>query len=222
MLLRCLKAEGMKCRRSPVWLAFLVMPLFPAVLGTVNYLGNTEVLENGWYSLWSQHTLFSSMFFLPAQFGVFCAWQWRLEHTDRNWNSFMTAPVPARDLCLAKLVLAAGVSLLAQVSIAVLFLISGKVAGRERVILGRTDRGMDKPLKIDDGIYFESYFDTQYLLKVMKERVLDAVGYDYSGILLYVRDPALEKKLQQEADSLEEDMETGPEEETEGLSMGML
>ena len=103
-----------------------------------------------------------------------------------------------------------------------LLAISGKVAGRERVILGRTDRGMDKPLKIDDGIYFESYFDTQYLLKVMKERVLDAVGYDYSGILLYVRDPALEKKLQQEADSLEEDMETGPEEETEGLSMGML
>ena len=103
-----------------------------------------------------------------------------------------------------------------------LLAISGKVAGRERVILSRTDRGMDKPLKIDDGIYFESYFDTQYLLKVMKERVLDAVGYDYSGILLYVRDPALEKKLQQEADSLEEDMETGPEEETEGLSMGML
>ena len=103
-----------------------------------------------------------------------------------------------------------------------LLAISGKVAGRERVILGRPDRGMDKPLKIDDGIYFESYFDTQYLLKVMKERVLDAVGYDYSGILLYVRDPALEKKLQQEADSLEEDMETGPEEETEGLSMGML
>ena len=103
-----------------------------------------------------------------------------------------------------------------------LLAISGKVAGRERVILGRTDRGMDKPLKIDDGIYFESYFDTQYLLKVMKERMLDAVGYDYSGILLYVRDPALEKKLQQEADSLEEDMETGPEEETEGLSMGCL
>ena len=103
-----------------------------------------------------------------------------------------------------------------------LLAISGKVAGRERVILGRTDRGMDKPLKIDDGIYFESYFDTQYLLKVMKERVLDAVGYDYSGILLYVRDPALEKKLQQEADLSEEDMETDPEEEAGGFSMNML
>ncbi len=77
MVLRCLRAELMKCRRAPVWLAFLVLPLFPAVLGTFNYLGNLEVLDAGWYSLWTQHTLFASMIFLPAQFGVFCAWQWR-------------------------------------------------------------------------------------------------------------------------------------------------
>lgn len=129
MLLRCLKAEVQKCRRSPVWLAFLVLPIFPAILGTGNYLGNLEALENGWYSLWSQHTLFSSMFFLPALLGVFCAWQWRLEHTDHNWNSFLTAPVPVRDLYAAKLILAAVVSLLAQVCIGALFLISGKIAG---------------------------------------------------------------------------------------------
>ena len=129
MLLRCLKAELQKCRRSPVWLAFLVLPIFPAILGTGNYLGNLEALEDGWYSLWSQHTLFSSMFFLPALLGVFCAWQWRLEHTDHNWNSFLTAPVPVRDLYGAKLILAAVVSLLAQVCIGVLFLLSGKIAG---------------------------------------------------------------------------------------------
>lgn len=129
MLLRCLKAEIQKCRRSPVWLAFLVLPIFPAILGTGNYLGNIEVLDNAWYSLWSQHTLFSSMFFLPALLGVFCAWQWRLEHTDHNWNSFLTAPVPVRDLYAAKLILAAGVSVLAQGCIGVLFLLSGKIAG---------------------------------------------------------------------------------------------
>lgn len=129
MLLCCLRAELQKCRRSPVWLAFLVLPIFPAILGTGNYLGNLEALENGWYSLWSQHTLFSSMFFLPALLGVFCAWQWRLEHTDHNWNSFLTAPVPVRDLYGAKLILAAVVSLLAQVCIGVLFLLSGKIAG---------------------------------------------------------------------------------------------
>ena len=129
MLLRCLKAEAQKCRRSPVWLAFVVLPIFPAILGTGNYLGNIEVLENAWYSLWSQHTLFSSMFFLPALLGVFCAWQWRLEHTDHNWNSFLTAPAPVGDLYAAKLILAAVVSLLAQVCIGLLFLLSGKIVG---------------------------------------------------------------------------------------------
>ena len=129
MLFRCLRAELQKCRRAPVWLAFVLLPVFPAILGTGNYLGNIEVLDNAWYSLWSQHTLFSSMFFLPALLGVFCAWQWRLEHTDHNWNSFLTAPVPVRDLCLAKLILAAAVSLLSQLWIGALFVLSGRIVG---------------------------------------------------------------------------------------------
>ena len=129
MLLRAIKAEVLKCRRAPVWLAFLVLPVFPAVLGTFNYLGNLEVLEDQWYSLWSQHTLFSSMFFLPALFGVFCAWQWRLEHTDHNWNAALTAPVPVGTLYLAKLAVDAAVSLLAMAFIGVLFVLSGKLAG---------------------------------------------------------------------------------------------
>ena len=129
MLLRAIKAEVLKCRRAPVWLAFLVLPVFPAVLGTFNYLGNLGVLEDQWYSLWSQHTLFSSMFFLPALFGVFCAWQWRLEHTDHNWNAVLTAPIPAGTLYLAKLAVDAAVSLLAMAFIGVLFVLSGKVAG---------------------------------------------------------------------------------------------
>ena len=127
MLLRCLRAELQKCRRSPVWLAFVLLPVFPAILGTGNYLGNIEVLDDAWYSLWSQHTLFSSMFFLPALLGVFCAWQWRLEHTDHNWNSFLTAPVSVGDLYLAKLIWAAAMSLLSQVWIGVLFVLSGKL-----------------------------------------------------------------------------------------------
>lgn len=129
MLLRCLRAELVKFRRSPVWLAFVVLPLFPAFLGTFNYLGNLSVLSDAWYSLWSQHTLFSSMFFLPALLGVFCAWQWRLEHADHNWNSFLTAPVPVGDLCLAKLIWAAVISLLSQAWIGVLFILSGKLVG---------------------------------------------------------------------------------------------
>ena len=69
------------------------------------------------------------MFFLPALLGVFCAWQWRLEHTDHNWNSFLTAPVPVGALCLAKLIWAAVMSLLSQAWIGALFIISGKLVG---------------------------------------------------------------------------------------------
>ena len=105
MLLRCLRAELIKFRRSPVWLAFVVLPIFPAILGTMNYLGNLGLLQSEWYSLWSQHTLFAAVFFMPAQFGVFCAWQWRLEHADHNWNAALTAPVPVRALYLGKLLL---------------------------------------------------------------------------------------------------------------------
>ena len=129
MLLRALRAEIVKCRRAPVWLAFVALPIFPAILGTMNYLSNLAVLKKGWYSLWGQHTLFSSMFFLPALLGVFCARQWRLEHTDHNWNRFLTVPIPLKDLYAAKLILAAGVSALAQLCIGVLFYLSGRLAG---------------------------------------------------------------------------------------------
>lgn len=129
MLLRALRGERLKCRHSPVWIIFFILPIFPAVLGTFNYLGNLSILQSEWYSLWSQHTLFAACFFMPAQFGVFCAWQWRLEHTDHNWNRLMTAPVPVRDLYLSKLILSAGASVLAQVCIGVLFVISGRLAG---------------------------------------------------------------------------------------------
>ena len=129
MLLQTLRAEGMKCRRNPVWLAFFILPVFPAVMGTFNYLGNLGVLQSQWYSLWSQHTLFAAVFFMPAQFGVFCAWQWRLEHSGQNWNGVQTAPVPIRDLYWAKWLLCVGVSLLAQLCIGGLFLLCGKGAG---------------------------------------------------------------------------------------------
>ena len=44
--------------------SFWSCPLFPAIMGTLNYLGNLEIAgQSEWYSLWSQHTLFSAMFF---------------------------------------------------------------------------------------------------------------------------------------------------------------
>jgi len=129
MLLRTLRAERMKLRHSPVWLAFLILPVLPAVMGTFNYLQNTEILEDQWYSLWTQHTLFLCYFFFPAILGVYCSYLCRLEHLNHNWNAVMTAPVPVTYVYFSKLVMASVMVILTQLWVGVLFVISGKFCG---------------------------------------------------------------------------------------------
>lgn len=134
MLMRAIRAERMKLRRSPVWLAFLILPVLPAFMGTFNYLQNMEILQKEWYSLWTQHTLFTCYFFMPSLIGIYCSYLLRLEHTNHNWNSVMTAPVPAHLIYLAKLISASSMVVLTQAWIGILFIISGKLAGLNSVL----------------------------------------------------------------------------------------
>lgn len=97
--------------------------------------------------------------------------------------------------------------------------ISGKVFGRDRVILGTTPEGMDSPIKIDDGIYMETKFDTESLLKVLTGRIFNAVGYDYSGIRLEFYDPSLSSETTQ---STEETEIESAEDENDGFDMQMM
>jgi ABC-2 type transport system permease protein len=119
----------MKLRRSPVWLVFFILPVLPAFMGTFNYLQNIEILKNGWYSLWTQHTLFTCYFFLPATIAVYCSYLFRLEHTNHNWNCVMTLPVSVLDLYLAKLIMASAMVIMTQLWVGVLFILSGKMSG---------------------------------------------------------------------------------------------
>lgn len=129
MIFRTLRAERMKLRHSPVWLAFFILPILPAIMGTFNYLQNVEILQNEWYSLWTQQTLFTCYFFLPAIIGVYCSYLWRLEHTNHNWNAVMTVPVPVLHLYIAKLVSASILVVLTQIWSGILFVLSGLVCG---------------------------------------------------------------------------------------------
>lgn len=129
MLFRILKADMIKLRRSPVWLAFLLMPFIPAVLGTANYLANIEILQNGWYSLWTQHTIFTSYIFMPVMLGVYCAYLMRLEHVNNNWNKVLTMPANPALFFLSKVIMASVMLLFTGVWIAVLFAVSGRLAG---------------------------------------------------------------------------------------------
>lgn len=127
--IRAVKAESLKLKRSPVWLAFFALPLISAFFGTMNYKLNIEVLKSEWYSLWSQHTLFLCYLFMPALIGTYCSYLWRLEHTRRNWNSFLTAPLPVSVLYLGKLTQAVRVTVLGNLWIFFLFYVCGKLTG---------------------------------------------------------------------------------------------
>jgi hypothetical protein len=63
----------------------------------------------------------------------------------------------------------------------------GKISGRERIFLAKETEGMRSPLKLSENLYVETHYDTETLLRIMTTRILDAVGYDYSGISVAIR-----------------------------------
>lgn len=79
--------------------------------------------------------------------------------------------------------------------------LSGKVAGRQRIILGKSAEEMNVPLNIDEEIYFEGKFDTEALLTMMIKKVLEPVGYDYSQIIIQYTDrgPLMSEIMEEES-----------------------
>ena len=104
--------------------------IFPAFLGTFNYLANLGVLAKRVVQpVEPAHACFppasscqrSSACSAPGSGG------WSTPAT--TGTPAMTAPVPPRDLFLAKWILDVGVAALAQLCIGVLFIVSGLLAG---------------------------------------------------------------------------------------------
>lgn len=95
--------------------------------------------------------------------------------------------------------------------------IRGSVAGRTRFILSDTPTDMNVPLEIDEGLYFEGKFDSEYMMKMLTKRILDRIGYDYSGITVTLRptDPV-------GITETDEPEEISDEDETEGFGMQMM
>lgn len=78
--------------------------------------------------------------------------------------------------------------------------LSGKVAGRQRMILGRSAEKMDAPIRIDEGLYFEGKFDTEALLTMLTKKVLEPIGYDYGQIIIQYTDrvPMMSETMEEE------------------------
>ena len=63
----------------------------------------------------------------------------------------------------------------------------GKIRGRERLILSDVPGNMRSPLKIAEGLFIESHYDTGSLLYILTNRILDPIGYDYTNIEIAIR-----------------------------------
>ena len=127
MLISCIRAENRKLHTAPIWILFFLLPIISAIYGTFNYLQNLEILTDGWYSLWTQHTLFYATLFFPAMVSAYAAWLWRLEHLGHNWNLIMSVPVRPIDLWIAKFAVVAKLTVLTHGFVFLLFTLCGKM-----------------------------------------------------------------------------------------------
>ncbi|RCX23724.1 hypothetical protein DFP94_1011326 [Fontibacillus phaseoli] len=102
-MLRSISAEWLKLRHSRIGLVLGILPVISLLIGCFNYYFNQTALQNGWYSLWTQVSLFYGEFFLPILIAICCAFVCRLEHANHNWNMILASPISITNLFVAKL-----------------------------------------------------------------------------------------------------------------------
>ncbi|MBY7142615.1 ABC transporter permease [Virgibacillus sp. NKC19-3] len=147
-----LSAEGLKLRHSKIIFVIVILPILSFLIGSANFYMNQEVLEGGWFSLWSQVGLFYGEFFLPILIAICCAYICRLEHTNQNWNMVMAAPVSISSIYVSKFVMVSMFILFAQLVFVGLYWIAGTLLSLQGSlpveIIGWTLRGWFASLSI--------------------------------------------------------------------------
>ncbi len=122
---RTFPVEWLKLRRSRIGFILAALPVLSLLIACANFYANRSVLENGWYSLWSQASLFYGTFFLPVLIAICCAFVCRLEHQNRNWDMVLAAPVSAASVIGAKLAVVGLLILFAQAFFMLLYGLAG-------------------------------------------------------------------------------------------------
>ncbi|KYH34545.1 ABC-2 family transporter protein [Clostridium tepidiprofundi DSM 19306] len=138
MFKKSISAEWLKLRHSRIWLVLIILPIISISLGSINYYFNRGVLQNEWYSLWTQVSLFYGEFFLPILIAICCAFICKLEHVNKNWNIIMTSPISARNIFTSKLVVITILIFMVQVFFLILYFIVGKLFGLSTQIPSET------------------------------------------------------------------------------------
>lgn len=122
MLVHAISAEYMKLRRSKILLPCIGLPILGVLIGAGNFYANRAALSMpDWQALWTQVALFYGYFFYPILLAICSAYLWRMEHTNHNWNSLMTAPIPVRVIFMAKLMVLVVIGFTVQIFLLLLY-----------------------------------------------------------------------------------------------------
>ena len=71
------------------------------------------------------------------------------------------------------------------------------IHGPQRAVISSNPAGMNVPLKIADGLYFEGYFDTEFLFKQLTQ-ALELAEYEYTGLAVELRGSTQEQTYAKE------------------------
>ena len=63
----------------------------------------------------------------------------------------------------------------------------GVSVGRGRSYLSGEKEGMTHPKKIADGLYAETHYSSSQLMRILVQRIMDVIQYDYTNISIAMR-----------------------------------
>jgi len=118
MLLRTLRSEWIKLRRSSIWWLVLLGPVLAILPGFAiadSYLNRDLGRDvNLWISTYSGFAFYYSALFVPLLAGVFATFVCRFEHQQGGWKHLLSLPVPRSAIYWGKLLTVLGLLLLLQ------------------------------------------------------------------------------------------------------------
>lgn len=122
MLWNLLRSEGMKLRKSKIWLLAFISPALATLIGFKSTLdGAPHAWLNPMFIMIQLH----AVLFLPLLTGVLSAFVCRYEHQNGGWKQLVALPVPRVKIYLAKGMIVASILAVTQL----LFLLGWLVIG---------------------------------------------------------------------------------------------
>lgn len=102
-MLRMIRSEWMKVRRSVLWLLALVSPLLAMLIGLADSpVREAARGEEAWLITFTMMIVMHGLLFLPLLTGVFAALLCRYEHVGGGWKQLLALPVTRLQVYVVK------------------------------------------------------------------------------------------------------------------------